>query len=507
LPKPYILRRPSGLYVRLLVPHHLRPILGHRYIVRSLGSLRGDEARLAAAAMGYAFAQACQGDGSMIDIKDILKRGRLGFELQSGPDGSFSLKTDGSAQDNAAGLEALRAWKGEEASSSPPATQKPAVDKSPTLGQSVRLFMDQFVERSVAPATVRETRSTLELFAALTGPKVKLSALNVTHVDAFRSALSVWPARAGVMPEYRDLSAPEILRKVKRSPAETIISPRTKDKHLDSVRKFFAWCCQRGQMQRNFLAGIRIQTKAQRAQITRRGFTTQELQTLFDPSLQAAHAASTPSYYWLPFLALYTGARLRELAQLRLVDVREIEGVWGVDINLNAGPLKNVASQRFVPLAASVMDAGFLTYLEDVRHAGLERIFPDGSWSAKNGPGDRTSKWFNRTMTKAAGLDDADLVFHSFRHTFASAADAVGLTEAQIGALTGHTATSVLGKHYIHAQALPERKNQIDEIAVRLLVPSPNYQSGQFAEVLKVAVRQHKHKAAMERRKARAKRR
>jgi integrase len=56
LPKPLFLRRPSGLYVRFLVPAHARAVVGSRFIVRSLGPLRGDSARLEAARLGYALA-------------------------------------------------------------------------------------------------------------------------------------------------------------------------------------------------------------------------------------------------------------------------------------------------------------------------------------------------------------------------------------------------------------------------------------------------------------------
>ena len=43
-----------------------------------------------------------------------------------------------------------------------------------------------------------------------------------------------------------------------------------------------------------------------------------------------------PSYYWMPLLGLLTGARLNELAQLHLGDIRESEaspGNWVIDFN------------------------------------------------------------------------------------------------------------------------------------------------------------------------------
>ena len=57
MPKPYILQRQTGLYVRFLVPEYARGYIGSRSLVRSLGNLRGDAARLAAARLGYALAK------------------------------------------------------------------------------------------------------------------------------------------------------------------------------------------------------------------------------------------------------------------------------------------------------------------------------------------------------------------------------------------------------------------------------------------------------------------
>jgi integrase len=144
--------------------------------------------------------------------------------------------------------------------------------------------------------------------------------------------------------------------------------------------------------------------------------------------------------------------------------------------------LKNPQSQRFVPVASAVLALGFLGYVADVRAAGFDRVFPDGSWAAKNGPGDKVSKWFNRGYTRAAGLTDPALVFHSFRHTFADAGDGVGLTEAQIGALTGHQSATVLGQHYIRRKTVQVRKQHVDTIVAQFAVPTlATYAPGQFA--------------------------
>lgn len=498
MPKPLLLRRPSGWFVRVFVPTRLQALLGRRYIVRALGRLSGDAARLEAARLGYALGEVwelSQDQGMSGFDLDEYRRLIGKFEIQTTSDGRIaSVKTDGSKADNRAALEAVNAM-----------SQAAAPQRKPSmpLREAVSLFLDQFAQRDIAPATLHETRATLDLFRIVVGNRVTLAELSASDIDKFRAALSVWPARARLLPGYRGLNTLQILRKA-RAEKPPGISARTKDKHLDSARKFLAWAVKRGETPTNYLSGVRIQTKTQRSTITRREFTPEELAALFNPSPDLlAQRQRSPSFFWLPVLALYTGARLRELAQLRTGDVKEVAGVYGLDINLTAGPLKNATSQRFVPLASALLDADFLDYVKAVRLAGFDRVFPDGSWSAKNGPGDKCSKWFNRTYRPAAGVTEPGAVFHSFRHTFASAGNAVGLTEAQIGALTGHASDSVLGRHYIHPQTLPERKRHIEAIAAAFSVTPDAYQQGQFAEVFAERERQERISAA---RAARAKR-
>lgn len=494
--KAWIFSRPSGLYVRVRVPSHLRGALGQRFIVRAL-RCRGDAARLAAAALGYSLAQAFR-EHDMANPDDLRRRLRK-FEIKGTPGlPDFSVRTDGSEQDNNAAVAFVRAMAGtggrvEEPGEGP---------RGLTVGEARDLFLTQFQQQKHVASTLQETIATLDLFVESVGAWKPLARLTVEDCDAWRNVLARWPTRAKVIPKWRGLSTGQIMRAVQQEAPEHVIGDRTKDKHFDNVRKFFGWAVQRGNMARNFLSGVRIQTKEQRAEQTRREFTPEELRTLFAPELRAEWC-TTPERWWLPVLALYTGARLREMAQLRVVDVRDVAGFWGIDINPGAGPLKNAGSKRFVPLAAPVLAAGFLAYLDEVKAAGFARLFPGGSWTAKNGPGDKISRWWNIHYMKAAGIDDREAVFHSFRHTFATAADGVGLTIAQTGRLTGHQPQSVLSKHYIHARSVPERKRQVDEIAATFAVEVGHYTPGMFANAWADLARETRHAEAVARRKKR----
>ena len=58
----------------------------------------------------------------------------------------------------------------------------------------------------------------------------------------------------------------------------------------------------------------------------------------------------------------------------------------------------------------------------------------------------------------------------------------MGLTEAQIGALTGHQSATVLGQHYIRSKTMPVRRQHVDTIASQFALPAlDTYAPGQFA--------------------------
>jgi len=510
--KPLLLDRPSGTFARFLVPQDLRTSVGKRYVVRRLPPTDRDGSRLIGACMGYALGRAFErlrkdpvSDPKKL-IDDVLRaaqEGRIKEYIIQGP-GGFSLQVDG-AEDHARAMEALPvilshlpASTDAKVTAVSPASPAKSI---PMLHASIALFLEQFAEKNPAAATLLETRHSVELFRDLTRD-MPLSDVGVEACDAFRAALAIWPARARVLPEYKGLTPRAIVSKAKRL-KPVGLNVRTKEKHLDRLRVFFNWAVQRRSMSTNPLTGVRLQSKAQKYAPKRRGFTRVELKRLFAPALRREHCLTEPSKFWVPLLALYTGARLRELAQLRVVDVRQVTGVWGIDITPDAGPLKNAASQRFVPLPDVVLQLGLLDYVQTLKDQTVDRLFPDGSWEAKNGPGDKISKWWARTYMPAAGLDDAALVFHSFRHALASLGDELGFTEAQIGALTGHQGTSVLRTHYINAGEVPERKARMDALAAAWdLESAPTYEDARFdfAKV-KLKARRRTALAAREQRK------
>lgn len=84
---------------------------------------------------------------------------------------------------------------------------------------------------------------------------------------------------------------------------------------------------------KNVFKGLKVKTN-KKASDERSAFTESDLKTLFRHPYFQGGERKHPHYYWLPVLGLYTGARLNELCQLHVCDVRRDDesGLWTMTI-------------------------------------------------------------------------------------------------------------------------------------------------------------------------------
>jgi integrase len=170
----------------------------------------------------------------------------------------------------------------------------------------------------------------------------------------------------------------------------------------------------------------------------------------YRPKAGAGEAA-----YWIPLLALFTGARLEELGQLHPSDVIEetyydtegkVATAWIIRIKHseeNGQSVKNPGSNRRIPIHTELIRLGFLDYALQAKKEKRYRIF-DKLFADKAGTETaQFSKWFGRYLRGKCGVINTRMTFHSFRHTFKDFCRTVGI-EAEIGdRLTGHANNGV----------------------------------------------------------------
>lgn len=201
---------------------------------------------------------------------------------------------------------------------------------------------------------------------------------------------------------------------------------------------------------------IDIRTNAPHIGKARIPFSTDDLRKIFSSSLYVSQyrpvSGGKEAAYWLPLLALFTGARVEELAQLLVSDVREISGL-GHYINISDDAkhahLKNASSRRRVPIHEALIACGFLDYV--ARQKKTEMLFGDLKPNHRGKFAGYFSYFFSNYLRHKIGIVDERKVFHSFRHTFKEICRKVGIEEAVHDALTGHSKPSA-GRKYGNEQ-------------------------------------------------------
>jgi hypothetical protein len=100
----------------------------------------------------------------------------------------------------------------------------------------------------------------------------------------------------------------------------------TAQKKWSRFEQFLTWTVSHGYLTTNYAKGKKHKAKASSYE----KFTVDDLKALFEGPYFRAHEYDEPFKYWLPVLGLYTGARLEELAQVHLADVKQHSptGIW-----------------------------------------------------------------------------------------------------------------------------------------------------------------------------------
>lgn len=209
----------------------------------------------------------------------------------------------------------------------------------------------------------------------------------------------------------------------------------------------------------NPASGVTI--KVERQEKPRVSFDASALNAIFSSPVYKdgyrPKAGSGEAAYWLPLLALFTGARIEELGQLHPTDVLEetyydqdglVVTAWVIRIKHSeefGQGVKNFGSNRRVPIHSELKRLGFLSYASEARKEGRYRIF-DKLVADKYGTETaQFSKWFGRYLRTTCNVTDTRMTFHSFRHTFKDLCRAAGI---EVGdSLTGHV-TGKVGDSY-----------------------------------------------------------
>jgi len=209
--------------------------------------------------------------------------------------------------------------------------------------------------------------------------------------------------------------------------------PSTVNNILTKMMTVMDWAVDNDYLTKAYTSNLKL-TKGTDSK--REGFTKEQVVTLM------THAAELPANSWerwgLSLLAI-TGARVGEIAYLTKKDIKQVDGLWCIDINED-GPdksIKNKHSNRLVPLIDGALNKFDLEeFLKAVESGALpsdHKVNPV-----------KASKDLGILMKKILGeTREENQTLHSLRHFLSSALQAEGVPVAFAQAITGHSSRTV----------------------------------------------------------------
>jgi integrase len=186
--------------------------------------------------------------------------------------------------------------------------------------------------------------------------------------------------------------------------------------------------------------------------------------------LQAARK-ETGALRWLPWILAYTGARVREIADLHKADVGEKRGIPFFKIT-EEGEGKSVKTRdsiRDVPLHRALIKEGFLKFVEA---APAGPLFCDLPASKKYGTrGLAASERYMDWLRDVVGIADRKIVAYSWRHRMEDELREIDAPDEVAFAITGRTRQGSRAG-YGHGPSLNKKAEWVEKLPT-IKVPEP----------------------------------
>lgn len=280
--------------------------------------------------------------------------------------------------------------------------------------------------------------------------------LSEEHINRYVEAMWKFPANYGSMKNLKDA------KQALNSGLEAQ-SFENAQKKIRMVKTFLLWAYKKKKLSEDLACSLPTESGDKKRDKSKDGYqpwTEPELKKIFERPNYPADGHT----YWMPILALYTGGRCNEIAQLQVNDVfKTSDGIDVISImddpytdvdddeplgrpsavGVNIKSVKTAASRRWVPIHDKLKEAGFLDFVEHMRSQKEVRLFPNLTFYDKGGYGRTPSRNFAEITKKLKIWVKRKKVFHSFRSTFNSRLMKLGIPLERREFVLGHSSDSI----------------------------------------------------------------
>lgn len=375
-------------------------------------------------------------------------------------------------------------WSGTPTDSAVTPADPTAGRKRAAPGESLWELYDRFESEkkaSVSLDTWTQNRVIVGLFFEFVGETSHVSAITRKAVRDWKHALASWPVKALKIKEFEGMTFRKIIE-ANKTIGKPTISENTTNRYLSAIAGFCEWLLNNEYIEQDVIRGMFLAIDKKKQKVF--PYSDDQLRTIFTSPLLTHCAGDDQEHkpgdveirdwrYWLPLIAIYTGARLGELAQLMTADVRQLHGVWIFHVTREGSRLKSTktdGSQRVVPVHSELIKMGFLDYHAAMVARGEAQLFPELKPDTRGFFSRTPSRFFAGYFKRIGVKTDKRHNFHSFRHGVADAFRAAGYLDEQHGVLLGHAKATTTGRYGIMPEGpLQDRVKMIEAIRYEIV--------------------------------------
>ena len=449
----HIIKRNEIYHFRLAIPTDLRDIYKQREIRKSLKTAVPETARARAHILYlkcnqlFMNAREMPQSKTFYDIKQLLRE-----------DGSKEITlSDVKAED----IEILKQLKAEGIIPDHSNPQQPSQASTSSIKlseASTRHIEEKRRSGSLTERSQKAYETATEFMIDIIGD-VGIDQISTAEARSIKNTLLKLPPNRKKIANYRGLTITELTDL--NLPDSKTMGIETINGNLTKMGTLMKWAKANGFSNSNPFEDIKLKSK-RKASDARGIFTEEDLLKLFSIEQYQKHEYKHPYYYWLPLIGLHTGARLNEICQLHLDDIKqEDDKTWCFFFTAEHidQDLKTAYSKRVVPIHSKLVELGLLDFKKSLERRGETRLFPELK-KGRDGYSTAASKWFGRIRNKLGWTNVSPKKdFHSFRHTVANKLKQSGVNSDLTGGILGHSNGTITygryGKEYTHNPLSP----------------------------------------------------
>ena len=329
-------------------------------------------------------------------------------------------------------------------------------------------FLEFWNRRDNKEETTKGYGTKIRHFVELVG-NLPLNKITSKVVREYKEKYLHIPNRRELIPEFKDKSISEIL--LMDTSSEEKRSLYSLNQSIRMLSTFSKWCCANSDMTDNPFStatekGLKREDKI-------KGFTDEEICRIFDPNLFLSSTINKKGFqpnrianYFAPLIMCFTGARVSEVMQLHISDIKKVRlgndnAIWVFDFNSNEcdccppeqrKSIKNKSSHRIIPIHPSLITLGVCRMRNMLEKRNETRLFPRNNYTkGKGGWSGSFSHFWNVTYLPKIGLKNLKgrkTDTHSFRHTFINKMKQNKVIESYANEFVGHHHDSMTFTNY-----------------------------------------------------------